>query len=374
MELADLQRAIDAQHTAAMAALAESRSANTALQARLDELETKLNRPRNPGNPAEATKAENVAAFTKFVRYGREHLTPDEAKHLLEMKSGSLVTVNGAAGGYLAPEQFMAELLRNIVLFSPVRSIARVAQANAGDIKLPRRTGTLTASWVAETGTRPKTAPSYGQISYVPNESACYVDVSNALLEDSAFDIGGELSFDFAEEFGRLEGAAFVNGDGVGKPFGFMSDDNVGEVASGHASQVTGDGLIDLYHALPTFYAANGTWVMNRATLGAVRKLKGTDNHYLLAIAGIDNAPATTLLGRPVVELPDMPNVGAGNHPIAFGDFRQGYRIFDRVQLSVLRDPYSVQTEGLVRFHARRRVAGGVAKAEAIKKLKIASS
>jgi HK97 family phage major capsid protein len=374
MELADLQRAIDAQHAASMAALTESRTANAALQARLDEIETKLNRPRvavSGGFDAD-TKAQTAAAFTKFVRFGRESLSHDEARLLLEAKSALTVT-NDATGGYLAPEQFMIELLRNLVLFSPVRSIARVAQMGAAFVKLPRRTGTLTAAWVTETGHRPQTQPAYGQTTYVADESACYVDISNALLEDSAFDMGAELAFDFAEEFGRLEGAAFVSGDGIGKPAGFMSNDSITSVNSGHASQLTADGLIDLYHALPTFYAANAVWVMNRATLGAARKLKNGSGDYLLAQAGIANAPNTTLLGRPVVELPDMPDVAAGAYPVAFGDFMQGYRIFDRTQLAVLRDPYSVQTNGLVRFHARRRVAGGVSKAEAIKKLKIST-
>lgn len=114
---------------------------------------------------------------------------------------------------------------------------------------------------------------------------------------------------------------------------------------------------------------------MNSATMGAVRKLKdGSTGTFLLMTSGIANAPATTLLGRPVVEAPDMPSIAGGAFPIAFGDFAAGYRIFDRVALSVLRDPYSQATNGMTRFHGRRRVAGGVGKPEAIRKLKIATS
>lgn len=116
-------------------------------------------------------------------------------------------------------------------------------------------------------------------------------------------------------------------------------------------------------------------WGMNSSTLGAIRKLKASaSGDYFVAMQGINNTPVTTLLGRPVIEMPDMPDIGSGEFPIVFGDFAQGYRIFDRISLSVLRDPYSQATNGMTRFHGRKRVAAGVGKAEALRRLKIASS
>jgi HK97 family phage major capsid protein len=113
---------------------------------------------------------------------------------------------------------------------------------------------------------------------------------------------------------------------------------------------------------------------MNSQTLGTIRKLKdGSTGTFLLMTSGLGNSPSTTLLGRPVIECPDMPDIAGNAYPVAFGDFSQGYRIFDRLAISVLRDPYSVATNGLTRFHARRRVAGGVAKSEALRKLKISA-
>src|ERR1700730_18307785 len=109
---------------------------------------------------------------------------------------------------------------------------------------------------------------------------------------------------------------------------------------------------------------------MNSNTLGQVRKLKDSQNRYLLSLAGLENSPATTILGRPVIEMPDLPDPAANTFPIVFGDFSQGYRILDRISLSILRDPYSQATNGFTRFHGRRRVAGGVGKLEAIRKLK----
>lgn len=360
MEDVEVKAAPESEGADVAAALAEMKK----ISDRLDKIEIRANRP---GAATVETKADDgMAVFAKFVRAGREVLDHVEAK--------AMTVSDDTTGGFLAPEAFVGELLKNVVLYSPIRQLARVMPMSTGSTVLPRRTSGSTAHWVSETETRTGTQAAYGQVRYTASESACYVDVSNVMLEDAAIDVASELSLEFAEEFGRLEGAAFVNGDGVNKPFGFMQNSDVAYTPSGSASAIAGDALIDLFHAIPAAYRGNGTWLMNSTTLAAVRKLKTGDGQYLVTLGGLANAPATTILGRPVVEAPDMPDVGAGTYPIVFGDFQQGYRIFDRVQLAVLRDPFSVATSGLVRFHARRRVAGGVAKAEAIRKLKISVS
>ena len=328
-------------------------------------IEAILRRPGGASIAAAPAGETETKAFSNFCRRGIERLENVEQK--------SLRISDDTSGGYLAPNDFVRELLRNLVLTSPVRQIARVSTTGAANVVLPKRTAALTATWTAETATVTGSQSAYGQAQFPVAELACYTDISNSLLEDAAFDIGSELAFDFAEQFGKSEGAAFVNGDGVGKPRGFMQDSSVSSVNSGSASAITADSLLNLYHALPTFYSANAVWGMNRTTLGEIRKLKDSNNRYLLSFDGIPNAPALTLLGRPIVELPDMPDIAGGAFPVIFGDFKQGYRIFDRVSLAVLRDPYSVQTTGLVRFHARRRVAGGIAKSEALKTLKISA-
>ena len=274
------------------------------------------------------------------------------------------------AGGYLAPEQFVRELDRNLVLFSPIRSVARVSQAASGELILPKRTGQLSASWGDESDDATATQPTYGQTTMNVFEMKCFIDVSNRLLEDAAFNIEAELSFDLAEEFGRAEGAAFVAGNGTKKPLGLISTTGIANVTTAAATDIDPDELIDLYHALPGAYAARAVWGMNRTTMGKVRKMKDGEGRYIWQEPLSQGNPAT-ILGRPVLELPDMPDVAAGAIPVVFGDFGSGYRIFDRVNLSVLRDPYSQQVSGLVRFHARRRVGGGVTKTEAFKCLKM---
>ena len=333
----------------------------------LANIETALRRPGAVVAPEAKPGEVETKSFVNFCRRGVERIEAVEAK--------SLRVSDDTAGGYLAPDQFVKELLRNVVLFSPIRGIARVSTTGSQNVLLPKRTGTLSANWVEDVGARTGTSPTYGQAQFPVRELACYTDVSNSLLEDAAFDLASELALDFAENFGKLEGTAFVSGDGVGKPFGFMSDTSLLSTVSGGASAITADGLIQLYHDLPAPYRGNATWVMNASTLAAVRKLKdGTTSQYLLTTAGqFGGTPMNMLFGRPVVEAVDMPDIAGNAYPIAFGDFQAGYRVFDRLSLSVLRDPYSQQSNGLVRFHARRRVAGGVAKAEAIRKLKIST-
>ncbi|HQS18787.1 phage major capsid protein [Reyranella sp.] len=335
-----------------------------------DKVDIEIVKRNRPGTESKDEGAEvEVKAFTTFLRQGREALGADEVK--------SLRVSDDTAGGYLAPAEFSAEVDKNLVHFSPVRSAARVGPTSAGSVIIPRRTGRPTGRWVGETETRTGTESTYGQAEVPVDEMACYVDVSNKLLEDAAVDVAAEVAFDIAEEFGRLEGAAFAVGDGVKKPLGFMSDTNVLNSVSGSASVIADadggvDGLISLMYGLHPFYRSRGVWMANGLTIAALRKLKDADKNYIWQPSIRDGQP-DTLLGRPIIEAPDMADISGGAYPLVFGDFTH-YRIFDRVGLSILRDPYSQATAGLTRFHARKRVGGRLVRAEAIRKLKIGTS
>lgn len=343
-------------------AFREEKSAETRkLAERLEQIETRLNRPGIQTASRDDKGDLEMRAFAKFARYGREALSAEEQRTLSTDPSP------GTAGATLVPEQFLNELVRNLVEYSPMRQVARVQQVSGSPIKLPRRTAALQAAWVAEGSQSSSSEPTYGQHSVDVHEARVFVDVSNQLLEDSAFDLASELARDFAEEFGRLEGAAFVSGNGTTAPEGFLtSSEFETEEASGAA--ISADDLIDLFHAVPSTFASRGTWLMNRATMGAVRKLQSDVGTYLWQDSLAPGNPAT-ILGRPVVEMPDMPDVDAEDVPIAFGDWNAGYRIFDRIGLSVLRDPYSRGDYSEVRFLARRRVGGLLVNPEAVKGL-----
>lgn len=360
---AELVAGVETKMTAAITA------ALAPLTDRLGKVETALRRPG--ASPAPETKGVEVPerkAFETYLRHGVPGLEYGEVK--------TLRTADDPSAGYLAPAEFIAEVDKNIVLWSPVRQLATVRNTARGSVELPKRIGRPTATWVEELEDREDTGTGsrYGKSAYEVKELTAYVDVSFSTLEDAAVDIFAELAGDLAEEFGAAEGEAFVSGNGVKRPMGFMSDTSIPTVASGDAAKITADSLIDLFHALPSPYRTNAVWGMNSATLGAIRKLKTTGGEYLLSMSGLAGSPVTTILGRPVVELPDLPDVAGGNIPVVFGDFAQGYRVFDRVGFSLLRDDLTQRTKGKCRFHARKRVAGGVRKSEALRKLIVAAN
>lgn len=346
---------------------------------RLADAEVKIQRlpAQDPGGGG-GKPSEAKAAFFKWARGWP--LTPEERKFLQpagseylppEMKALSLG--DATAAGNLAPIEFVREIIKAEIEFSPLRTVARVRTTSARSIQIPRRSGVFAAAWVAELGTRTETTGLTYVLEELPtHELYALVDASFAQLEDSAFDLETELRAEFAEQFGVAEGAAFVSGNGVGRPEGFTdAAAGLGQVNSGAAAAVTADGVIKLFYALKDAYVRNAVWVMRRATIQDVRLLKDTQNQYLWA-PGLQGDQPSQLLGKPIIEALDMPAVAANALAIAFGDFTRGYTILDRIEIAVIRDPFTQAASGKIRFHARKRVGGHTVLADAIKLQKIA--
>jgi HK97 family phage major capsid protein len=199
-----------------------------------------------------------------------------------------------------------------------------------------------------------------------------HVDISNMLLADAQANVEGEVRVALAEDFGVKESTAFVNGDGVLAPRGFMNRDDIAFTLNGHATNLSADALITLMYAVPATYRNRGVWMMNGTTIATIRKLKDGQGNYLWQPSYQAGQPET-ILSRPVVEAVDMPDVGSGAFPILYGDF-SGYRIIDRLDLSVLVNPFLLATTGMTRFHATRRVGGDVIRPNLFRKLKMATS
>ena len=348
-----------------------------------DRMEVALNRlPAGArGKDAGETKARNNDWVNAVVRAtisgGVANLTADERKLLDDVfKEVKALNVSAdAAGGYLAPVEYVRDIIKGVTEISPVRSLVRVRQTSGKSIQIPKRTGQFAAQWVAEQGTKSETTGlAYGLEEIPAHELYALIDISNQMLEDTAFDMEAEIRGEASEQFAVAEGTAFVSGSGVGKPEGILTNTSVGETVSGTAGTIAdgngqANGLITLFHALKTAYSRNATWALNRITLGSVRKLKDTTGQYIW-MPGLANGIPNTILGASYVEMPDMPNEGAGAYPIAFGDFRRAYTLVDRIAMEMLRDPYTQATSGNVRFIFRRRLGGQVVLAEAIRKLK----
>ncbi len=350
------------------------------MNTRMDQLEGVIRRA-NRGVTATGAGPDYGAeakAYFDYLRHGTRDEPNANTAALSREEMKALSAGNDPTAGYLAPVEFAREIIKSEIEFSPLRAVARVRQTSRRSLQMPKRRGTFGALWTAEAAVRAETEGlTYGLEEFPTHEMYALLDVSEQMMEDSEFSLEEELQNEFSEQFAVTEGTAFVTGNGSGKPEGILQNSEVGETNSGSAASLadaTGqaNGLIDLYHDLKTGYALQGWWLLNRATLGEVRKLKDGQNNYIWA-PGLANGVPNTILGQPYLEVPDMPDVAVGSTPIMFGDLRRAYTIVDRISLSILRDPFTQATSGNIRFIARRRVGGQVVLAEAIRKLKVSA-
>ncbi|MEL6298934.1 MAG: phage major capsid protein [Pseudomonadota bacterium] len=330
------------------------------------------------GVPSQAATSEHGAAFDTYIRKGSEG-------RLRDLEAKALSVGSDSDGGYLVPSETEGAINTAMRAISPIRAIASVRQVSGAVFKKPFAITGAETGWVGETDARPETnSPTLAELAFPTMELYAMPAATQSLLDDSAVDIDTWISDEVRAAFAEQEGAAFVSGDGVNKPRGFLDyptvDNgswawgNIGTVTSGAAGDFAAsdpaDPLIDLIYATKATYRANASFVMNRSTQAAVRKLKDADGHYIWQPS---TAPgqASTLLGFPVVEAEDMADMSAGANAIAFGDFRRGYLVIDRVGIRVLRDPYS--SKPYVLFYTTKRVGGGVQDFDAIKLMTFAA-
>ncbi|HWW65326.1 MAG TPA: phage major capsid protein [Sphingomonadaceae bacterium] len=356
---------------------AELRAERDALKARLEAATRAAARPALSGAKSEASP-ERAAFVERYLRKGIESG--------VELKS--FAGTSGADGGYAVPREIDATIDATLKAISPIRAIANVVKIGSAGYRKLVTSGGTPSGWVAEDAARPMTdTPDFHEI--VPAMGDLYANpaASQAMLDDAQFDVEGWLAGEIASEFARAEGAAFVSGNGTNKPRGFLaaptSDEADGERAFGTlqylASGAAGafpasnpqDKLIDLIQALRAPYRQGAVFVMNSATLAAIRKFKTSDGAFLWQ-PGLAEGRPDTLLGYPVVEAEDMPDIAANACAIAFGNFRAGYLIAERAETQILRDPYS--NKPFVHFYASKRVGGGVSNSEAIKLMKFAAA
>jgi len=333
---------------------------------KLNKIETIVSRPGFDIS-AKADTSMEKKVFDKWLRDGKEALSPEEVK--------VLTASNDNTAGYLAPPEYVQELIKGIVEISPIRSIARVRSTTNRSVQIPRRTSTFAATFVAEQGSRTETTGYQVGMEEIPtHELYALVDISEQELEDSVFNLEQEMTSEFTEQFAKAEGNAFVSGNSVGKPEGIVTNSSVGVTASGVSASLNANSLISLYHAVKPDYSRNGTFVMNRSTLAAVRKLQDGSGQYVFQAGfSLQVGVPNTILGAPYVEATDVADVGSSTKPIYFGDFRRGYLIVDRVSMSIMRDPFTQATSGNVRYIARRRIGGQVILPEAIQILQCGS-
>jgi HK97 family phage major capsid protein len=337
------------------------------------------------GRPALSMAAEvevpHRKAFAAYLRSG-----DDDAMRGLTLEGKAMTTAVAADGGYLVDPQTAETIRSMLVSTASIRAIANVVNVESSSFDVLVDRSEVGSGWATETAAQTETAtPIIERISIKLHELSAMPKASQRLLDDSAFDVEGWLAGKIATRFIRAESAAFVNGDGVDKPKGFLTPAKVanaswtwgslGYVPSGAASDFpttnAADCIVNLVYALAADYRANASFVMNSKTAGAVRKMKDADGRFMWS-DGMAAAEPARLMGYPVLICEDMPDIAANAYAIAFGDFAAGYTIAERPDLRVLRDPFSAKPHVL--FYATKRVGGDVTDFAAIKLLKFATS
>jgi HK97 family phage major capsid protein len=342
-------------------------------QKAVDEVNAKLAAAQIGAGPIgdlPPTSPEKMAAYKAWMRTGNVSAAMDKG--------------TDGNGGYLAPIEWDRTITMKLKQVSPIRANSRVQQISVAGFKKLFSDRNIGSGWVGETASRPATTtPGIGSLDFTPGELYANPAISQQLLDDAAVNLETWLADEVDVEFARQEGIAFLSGNGTNKPYGILTYVTGGAnaarhpygaiqtVNSGAAAGLTGDGMIDMMYSLPSQFAVNAKLYMNRLSLGSARKLKDGQGNYLWQPSYQAGEPQT-LGGAPIVEVPDMPVVGAGNIAALYGDMAATYLVVDRIGISVLRDPFT--DKPYVHFYTVKRVGGGVYNPEPMRALVVAAN
>jgi HK97 family phage major capsid protein len=358
-------------------------------QTKIDELQEKIKtqsleleaKMRRPGLGVDATqdevKSAHQKAFNAFIRKGHEG-------DLRAIEQKALSVNSDPDGGYLVTDDMSGRIVTKIFETSPIRQYANIVTISTDAISGPVDINEASVGWVSEEGSRTDTnTPQIGEWRIPVHELYAKPKATQKLLDDVSVNVEAWLANKVADKMARTENNAFVLGDGVGKPRGFLtytagtSWQQIQQVISGASAALTSNGLIDLIYSMKAAYRGGAVFGMNRLTQAAVRKLRddsgasaGTGDY--LWQPGLQSGQPSTLLGYPVTEFDDMADVAANSLSVVFGNFKEAYMIVDRIGIRTLRDPYSAKP--YVEFYTTKRVGGDVVNFEAVKIQKTASS
>lgn len=350
----------------------------------LDDLAKKANRPGAGGDEEAQLHAEHKAAWNRWARKGDE-------TGLAEIEAKAISVGTPADGGYALPIEQDKEIMRLLRDESPMRQVCRVVTIGTEEYRKLVNLGGTASGWVGEKAARPETGtPTLAELKPVMGEVYANPAVTQKALDDLFYNVEAELGADIVTEFAEQEGAAFIHGDGANKPKGLLaypqSADPDGErdfgtlqflttgVAGGFKARTAdvnpADDLIDLIYTLKKGHRSGATFMMNGKTQATVRKWKDAEGNYIWSPSLQAGQPAM-LLGYGVTENEDMPDIGAGAIPIAFGNYWRGFWIIDRIGIRSLRDPFT--NKPYVHFYTTKRVGSMLADSQAVKLLKLAA-
>jgi HK97 family phage major capsid protein len=313
--------------------------------------------------PAKAELPKTGRASSEYKEDFKRHLHGKALLHNV-MTEGA-----DADGGYLVPTEFERQIVAGLDEANIIRSLAKVITTSS-ERKIPLAASHSVATWTAESGAFTESNPTFGQKQIDAFKLTDLVKVSTELLQDSMFDLEAYIALEFARAFGIAEEQAFCVGTGTGQPTGIFTT-NGGQVGvtAGSPTAITVDNVLDLVYSLKSPYRRNAAFLMNDATVAALRKLKDSNGAYLWQ-PSVQAGQPDRLIGYPIYTSPYIPVAAANAFTIGFGDYKN-YWIADRQGRTVQRLNELYSTNGQVGFIATERVDGKVILAEGIKLLKM---
>ena len=370
-----------------------------------EDFMAKVTAPGYSVNPEDRAEQEEMKSFNTYMRaefVGKKNAAPEyDAEAFKHYKEGFSAYLNGTNfnslsddqrkamsagsdpdGGYLLPPAIVGQTLKKVYETSVMRQLATVINISTDRIEGLIDNGETGAGWVGETSPRPETStPQLGKWEIEANEMYAAPKITQKLVDDAATDVEAWLAERVAEKFSRIEGEAFMTGDGVGKPRGLFSyptaettDDTrawgtfqvIKTGTNGDFNTTTKiDPIFDLIGSFRDKYLQNASFLMRREVRTKLRKLRGATSDLYLWEPSLTMGQPDRLNGFPVHVDQYIPTLATGSLSLAFGDFKAAYLIVDRIGIRTIRDVYT--SKPYIIYYTTKRVGAGAQNYESIK-------
>lgn len=316
--------------------------------------------------------------FSDFIRYGVQSISAEDSKYLSASNISEIFsrrekqylrTDANPDGGFLIPPEYTDEIIKDLVEISPVRTYAKIRETISNEYRMPSQTSKAVGFWTAEGESAPESKSTYGREAVFVHSQTVRVKASREALQDSPLDIESSIMADASEEFARMEGEAFLNGNGVKRPEGLLSNTRISKTKSGKIDDIDFNSMTEMIGKIKKGY--NPRYTFNRQTEVRLMLLNNGVGDPLWTPGNVTAGFPNRIRGYEYFISNDMPDIGASQYPVLFGDF-SGYLIVDRLSISLIRDEYTDAEKRLVRFIFHRRVGGQPTQAEKFTKLQCA--
>ena len=323
---------------------------------KINNLEKQLNKMQNyitrPGTYSDIHEIEETKSFENFIRKG------DLSDLVTKSMQG-----NAEEGGVLITPSLNRKIITSMNAKSIMRSLSSVEKISSKTLDILFEDENFSSGWVSETDNRPVTGNSkIRKKSISVHDIYAQPKASQSLIDDAEINIENWLSERISNSFTKLENEAFFTGDGQGKPKGLLLNEDISKINMG--SNISTDNLLELINSLDEEFLGSASFLMNRKTLSVIQNLKDNNGRFIWN-QSLSDPLQQTIFGIPVSISSSMPDINTDSLSIALGDFKAGYKIVDRSNINIMRDPYTEKP--FVKFYAVKRVGGDVINPSAIK-------